>query len=154
MKEPEIIIRNAAYSDIDALVQLLKELFAIEADFSFDADKHRQGLQLMIDGCGKHKCIKVACAGRQIVGMYSAQTLISTAEGGVVAIVEDLVVQSRWRGNGIGRMLLDEITSWSNVRQLKRLQLLADSENKPALAFYRKNSWKPTQLICLRKQFR
>ena len=142
------------YSDIDALVQLLKKLFAVEADFSFDPDKHRQGLRLMIDGCGKHKCIKVAQIGGRIVGMCSAQTLISKVEGGVVAIVEDLVVQSRLRGNGIGRMLLDAIASWSCVRQLKRLQLLADSENEPALSFYRKNGWKPTQLICLRKQLR
>lgn len=142
------------YADIGALVNLLEELFAIEADFSFDADKHRQGLRLMMDGCSKHKCIKIAEIDKEIVGMCSAQTLISTAEGGVVAFVEDLVVQSQWREKGIGQMLLDAITSWSSVRQLKRLQLLADSENGPALAFYRKNGWKPTQLICLRKQFR
>jgi GNAT superfamily N-acetyltransferase len=141
------------YSDIDALVNLLKELFAIEVDFTFDADKHRLGLKLMIDGCRKHKCIKVAECDKNVIGMCSAQTHISTVEGGIAAMVEDLVVQSLWRGKGIGRMLLESIESWSNTCGLKRLQLLADSANEPALDFYKKNGWKTTQLICIRKKF-
>lgn len=142
------------YSDIDALVNLLEELFAIEADFSFDAGKHRQGLRLMIDGCGKHKCVKVAEINSDVIGMCTAQTLISTAEGGVVAFVEDLVVQNQWRKRGIGRMLLKSIEDWSSTRCLMRLQLLADSENIPALAFYMKNGWEQTQLICIRKKMK
>ena len=134
-------------------MSLLGELFAIEADFSFDADRQRQGLRLMLDGCRKHKCIKVAECDREVIGMCSAQTLISTAEGGVVALVEDLVVKNGWRGRGVGGMLLESIDAWSNSCGLKRLQLLADAENEPALAFYGKNGWERTQLICLRKRF-
>jgi len=133
-------------------VNLLDELFAIEADFSFDADKHRQGLRLMLDGCRKHQCIKVAECDQEVIGMCSAQTLISTAEGGMAAIVEDLAVKSGWRGRGIGRMLLESIEAWSSAIGLRRLQLLADSANESALAFYGKNGWKRTQLICLRKR--
>ncbi|MFZ2634634.1 MAG: GNAT family N-acetyltransferase [Desulfosalsimonadaceae bacterium] len=135
-------------------MSLLGELFAIEADFFFDVDKHRQGLTLLLDGCRKHKCLKVAEHNREIIGMCSGQTLISTAEGGVVAMVEDLVVKTGWRGKGVGRMLLESMEAWSNSCGLKRLQLLADSENDPALEFYQKNGWKVTQLICLRKRFR
>ncbi len=154
MNQKDLIIRNAEHSDIDALVILLCELFAIEVDFEFDADKHRLGLRLMIDGCRKHKCIKVAEYDNKVIGMCSAQTHISTVEGGVAAMVEDLVVHNQWRGKGIGRMLLESIESWSNVCGLKRLQLLADSANETALSFYKKNDWNPTQLICLRKKFR
>lgn len=153
-----MIIRNAVDSDIDALVSLLRDLFSIEADFTFDADKHRRGLKLLLDGCRKHKCVKVAEVntddGTEVVGMCTAQTLISTAEGGIVAMVEDLVVDSRFRGQGVGRMLMENIEVWSRMSELKRLQLLADTENKPALAFYKKNNWDPTQLICIRKKFR
>ncbi|MDO9263988.1 MAG: GNAT family N-acetyltransferase, partial [Desulfosalsimonadaceae bacterium] len=99
-----------------------------------------------------HTCIKVAECDREVIGMCSAQTMISTAEGGVVALVEDLVVKSGWRGRGVGRMLLESMDDWSNSCGLKRLQLLADAENEPALAFYKKNGWKRTQLICLRKR--
>ena len=134
-------------------MSLLGELFAIEADFSFNAEKHRQGLMLLLDGCRKHKCIKVAEHNHEVIGMCSAQTLISTAEGGVVALVEDLVVKNGWRGRGVGRMLLEDMDAWSHSCGLKRLQLLADAENEPALAFYGKNGWKRTQLICLRKRF-
>lgn len=134
-------------------MSLLGELFAIEADFSFDAEKHRQGLTLLLDGCRKHECIKVADCNHEVIGMCSAQTLISTAEGGMVALVEDLVVKNGWRGRGVGRMLLESMEAWSNSCGLKRLQLLADAENEPALAFYQKNGWECTQLICLRKRF-
>ncbi len=108
----------------------------------------------MIDGCRKHKCIQVAEYNKEVIGMCSAQTLISTAEGGIVAVVEDLVVDKRFRGLGIGRMLLESIEAWSRQSGLKRLQLLADSNNQPALHFYQQNNWQPTQLICIRKLFR
>jgi len=147
-----VTIRNAAHSDIDALVSLLRELFAVEADFFFDADKQRRGLLLMLDGCRKHRCVRVAEQDNEVIGMCSAQTLISTAEGGAVALVEDLVVKTGWRGRGVGRMLLASMEDWRRERGLKRLQLLADAENEPALAFYQNNGWKRTQLICLRKR--
>lgn len=153
MKQQDIKIRNAVHSDIEALVDLLRDLFSIEADFTFDADKHSRGLNLLLDGCRKHKCVKVAETSNQVIGMCTAQILISTAEGGVVAIVEDLVVKKGWRGKGVGRMLLEGVESWSYARKLKRLQLLADQKNEPALDFYRKHGWNSTQLICLRKIF-
>ncbi len=136
------------------LVSLLEELFAIESDFDFDAKKHRQGLRLMMDGCRKHKCIRVAEYNNRVIGMCSAQTLISTVEGRMVAMVEDFVIQKQWQGKGIGRMLLENIELWSKICGLTRLQLLADSGNTPALKFYRKNGWEPTQLICIRKRLR
>lgn len=135
-------------------MNLLRELFAIETDFSFDADKHRRGLKLMVDGCRKHKCIKVAEIKDEVIGMCSAQTLISTVEGGIVAMLEDLVVDKRFRGQGVGKMLLESIDAWSRISGIKRLQLFTDSKNKPAQAFYKKNNWDPTQLICIRKKFR
>lgn len=41
-----------------------------------------------------------------IVGMATIQTLISTAEGGRVGLVEDVVVDESFRGKGIGKLLL------------------------------------------------
>ena len=148
-----VMIRNAVLSDIEPMVGLLKQLFAIEADFIFDADKHRRGLRLLLDGCHKHKCIKVAEYDQRVVGMCSAQTLISSAEGGMVALVEDLVVDKKFRGRGIGALLMKSIEAWRNTLGLKRLQLLADCQNRPALDFYKNNGWESTRLICIRKTF-
>ena len=95
-------IRNARLEDLDTLTMLLRQLFSIEADFAVNADWQRRGLSLMLDGCLKHRCVKVAEVEGVVVGMVTAQLLISTAEGGSVALVEDMVVDSRCRGRGTG----------------------------------------------------
>jgi GNAT superfamily N-acetyltransferase len=146
-------IRDALRSDMDVMVNLLGELFSIEADFSIDKARQRRGLNLMLDGCLKHRCIKVAEVEGQVIGMCTAQTLISTAEGGIVGLVEDVVVDLQHRGQGIGRKLMESIEEWARSRGATRLQLLADRTNFPALDFYDKIGWRPTQLICLRRKW-
>jgi len=42
----------------------------------------------------------VAELDKQIVGVCTAQLLISTAEGGIVALIEDVVVDGNYRGQG------------------------------------------------------
>lgn len=148
----ELVIRDAEPSDLEALTDLLTELFSIEADFEVDPQRQRRGLARLMDGCRKHGCIKVAVVEGRVVGICSAQTLVSTAEGGIVALVEDMVVATPWRGHGIGRELMASIYRWAGLRGVTRLQLLADRTNRPALDFYAKNGWQTTQLICLRKR--
>jgi len=149
MENESIVIRNAELEDIDALVRLLEQLFSIEKDFEFDAKKHFKGLTLMLEGCGKHRAVKVAVIHDKIVGMCTAQTRISTAKGGVTAVLEDLVVDAGHRGQGIGQALLSEIDQWAQKRGITHLQLLADRDNSPAMAFYRRHDWAFTNLVCL-----
>ena len=151
MNTESIIIRYAALADLDNLVELLRDLFFIEADFIFNRKTQRRGLELMLDGGLNHKCILVAEAEGEVVGMCSAQTRISTAEGKVVAVVEDVVVSRKWRGKGIGRKLMKEIEKWGRIRNIQRFQLMADKNNAQGIAFYQKQNWVVTQLICLTK---
>lgn len=146
---PMITIRNAESSDVAQLAELLEELFAIEADFVFDRDKQVSGLKQLLDS-GKDR-VFVAESDKRIVGMCSLQTLISTAEGGPVGLLEDLIVTAEFRHQGIGEKLLAAAVDQAERQGLKRLQLLADKNNLPALTFYEKQAWRQTQLICLRK---
>ncbi len=147
---PEVRVRKAAFNDIDGLIPLLKSLFSIEADFTFNEALQRRGLMLL-EPC-ENRCVLIASSRDRIIGMASIQTLISTAEGGLSGIIEDVVVTPEWRGKGIGRILLEAIETWAHSKGLKRIQLLADSANTPALEFYRNSGWMTTQLICLRKK--
>jgi ribosomal protein S18 acetylase RimI-like enzyme len=144
-------IRNAKPGDIPQLVELLKELFSIEADFDFDQDKQSNGLNLLLNS--KKDCVLVAerLSDNKVLGMCTVQTLISTAEGGPVGLLEDLIVSADFRHLGIGAKLLVEAVNWAECQGLKRLQLLADKNNLPALNFYQKQGWNSTQLVCLRK---
>lgn len=144
-------IRRANIDDLNNLIPLLKLLFAIEADFSFDEAKQRRGLELMLERPDE-RCILVAEVNKEVVGMCTAQLVITTAEGGTAALIEDVVVKEEYRGQGIGRKMLDELEAWAWQREVKRLQLLADRSNTPALEFYSRLNWNRTQLICLHKK--
>ena len=146
-----LVIRDAGQKDIDGMLPLLEQLFAIEADFSFDPETQARGLFMMLDGCGKHRAVKLAEIEGEIIGMCTAQTRISTARGAVCATVEDLVVDRAFRGNGVGRKLLDAIQEWARKRSIPFLTLLADKNNAQGLEFYRKAAWQTTDLVCLGK---
>lgn len=148
----EFTIRKAVPGDVKTLIKLLQILFSIETDFQFDESKQGRGLQLMIAAPGR-RCIMVAEADGQVIGMCSAQLLISTAAGGTVALVEDMVVAGEYRGRGIGKHLLSAIEDWAVQQGAERLELLADRANTPALNFYEKMKWRQTHLIFLHKKY-
>ncbi len=150
MNIESIVLRNAQFIDINGMVDLLSELFQIEADFSFDAEKHAVALLLLLRD--RRSAVFVACERHMVIGMITVQRLISTAEGGNVALIEDLVVKEDYRGNGIATRLLSEVFEWAEAESVTRVQLLADKNNEAALAFYSSNQWQTTNLICLRKK--
>ena len=147
-----IRIERARGADVPALVELLAALFSIESDFSADRSKQRRGLELLLAQPDDRAVLLVArSSDGEAVGMASAQLVISTAEGAPSAWIEDVVVQHALRGQGIARLLLQELLAWAQLHGATRAQLLADNANKPALDFYRHVGWEPTQLSAWRR---
>jgi GNAT superfamily N-acetyltransferase len=143
-----IRVRTASGGDLPALVELLRVLFAIEADFRPDAERQRRGLSAMLEDPGR-RVIFVAEGDGVIIGMATGQLVVSTAEGGAACLVEDVVVAADWRGHGIGSWLVDEVSRWARRRSATRLQLVADRENEAALRFYDRHGWRRTRLVAL-----
>jgi GNAT superfamily N-acetyltransferase len=146
----DITIRSAQPGDIPRMSELLTELFSIESDFSPDKEKQVHGLGALIADPSGRTLVLVAIKGDLVIGMATVQTLISTAEGGRVGLVEDVIVDKQYRRMGIGTLLLTTIVDWSRKTRLKRLQLLADLDNQPALDFYSSHRWISTRLACMR----
>jgi GNAT superfamily N-acetyltransferase len=147
----DVLIRPARPGDLQACCVLLHMLFSLEADFDFAADRARAALSMLIEVSPDH-VVYVAQSDDLVVGMVSVQTLISTAEGGAAAVLEDLVVAEEHRGRGIASLLLEEVERWCLARDIGRIQLLADRSNHPALAFYGRRDWCTTRLIALRRR--
>ena len=145
-----IVIRPAVAADIPALGELLEVLFSLEADFRFDPVHAQRGLELMLRE--PRAAVLVADDAGVAVGMVTMQELISTAEGGRVGLVEDMVVRDDYRGRGIGRALLSGIEAEARNRDYRRVQLLADRDNWPAREFYEICGWLPTALVALRRR--
>ncbi|MBF0482109.1 MAG: GNAT family N-acetyltransferase [Desulfovibrionaceae bacterium] len=145
------LVRFATPGDLDALVGLLGELFAIEEDFSFDAGLQRRGLEMMLGG-EDGRCVFVAEVAGAVAGMVTGQALVSTAEGGLSVLVEDMVVAAAHRGRGLGGRLMAAMERWAAAHGASRLQLAADKDNAPAFEFYGRLGWEPTNLVILRKK--
>jgi len=147
----DLTLRHARPGDIPRLCDLLAELFAIESDFIPDREKQAHGLSTLIAHPPGKVLVLVAVIEGLVVGMATVQTLISTAEGGRVGLVEDVIVDQKFRSLGIGTRLFEEVVAWSKSARLKRLQLLADRDNQSALDFYSFRGLDLTRLICLRR---
>lgn len=145
-----ITIAAAGEADIPDLIELLGVLFAIEQDFRPEPEKQRRGLAALLASPTGHIAIARGPDSRA-VGMATAQLVISTAEGAPSAWVEDVVVRADWRGQGLGRALLDAVLDWARAQGAVRAQLLADLDNTPALAFYDRLGWTSTRLGARRR---
>ncbi|MEW8500013.1 MAG: hypothetical protein AB2699_16035, partial [Candidatus Thiodiazotropha taylori] len=76
-------ISSMQRSDIDKMVDLLRQLFSIEADFNVDPDKQRRGLELLQESEAAEIFV-VRSARQEVVAMATLQLVVSTAEGGLV----------------------------------------------------------------------
>jgi GNAT superfamily N-acetyltransferase len=142
-------VRPACTDDFTGMIRLLQESSAIEAKFEFDREKQRRGLQLLLES--PSASIWVAERRGRVVGMVTVQLVVSTAEGRFSGVVEDLFVSSAYRRRGIGKALLKAAVQWAHSGGAARVQLLADGHNVPALIFYRKQDWKQTSMMAIRR---
>src|SRR6266705_1501098 len=100
-----IVIEPATEADLDELSQMLGELFAQESDFRPDKDKQLRGLRLIFEQPSRGRVFVLRCDGA-IVGMINLLFTFSTAEGGFVMLLADLVVHTEYQDKGYGSRLL------------------------------------------------
>jgi len=147
----KITYDEAKSTDVAELVHLLSVLFSIERDFNPDISKQQKGLQLILE----NKATAIIQVARnktgKVIGMVSAQLVISTAEGASSAWVEDMVIDATYRGQGIGKQLLENVGVWAKNKGATRAQLLVDIENIDAIGYYAHLHWETTQLQARRK---
>jgi GNAT superfamily N-acetyltransferase len=136
-------------ADIPQLCGLLTLLFTLEADFTPDAERQSRGLRLIIERpeIGRICC---ACDGDNIIGMVSILFTISTAEGGLAAWLEDMVMHPKWRGKGIGERLLNEAVKEARAAGCTRITLLTDATNDSAIRIYQRAGFARSQMVPLR----
>ena len=121
----EVVIEPAIAEDLDELSGLLGELFSEESDFRPDKRKQLRGLQLIFEQPNRGR-VFVLRSDRAIVGMINLLITISTAEGGFVLLLEDLVIHREHRGHGYGTMLLEYAIEFAKQKNFLRITLLTD----------------------------
>src|SRR5918911_2835766 len=111
----EVVIEPAVFEDLDELSDLLGELFEIESDFRPDKQKQLRGLRLIFEEPNRGR-VFVLRRDRSIVGMINLLFTISTAEGGFVILLEDLVIHQQFQGHGYGAKLLQHAIEFAKQK--------------------------------------
>ena len=139
----------ATREELPQLVALLGMLFSQEAEFTPDDAKQARALEKILsdESVGT---IHVAREAGKVIAMASLLYSISTAEGGLAATFEDLVVLPGYRGKGIGAALLRHVVAEARRHGVLRITLLTDRQNKRAQALYRKVGFADSTMKAMR----
>lgn len=149
MNKPSIHI--ATSQDIHELAQLLKYLFEQEQEFDSDTQKQSKGLKMIIKEPEKGFILMAKVNGK-IAGMVSIQYLISTAEGGNVALLEDMIVRPEYQKMGIGSILIEKAIHRCKESGCSRISLLTDFDNEKAIQFYKSHGFRSSPMVPFRLQ--
>ncbi len=128
-------IREADAGDLEALAALLAEIMAHHGAQPPPDRALRDTLQAVL--ASPTHLYLVAEAGGTIIGACSLIISVSTWSAGLVCEVQDVIVRSRDRDSGVGRILLEAASAVAADRGCKRLFLYAEPFNLGAHAFYR-----------------
>lgn len=132
-----------------ALCELLGNLFSQEVEFRPDPAKQAAGLRTILADPEVGR-ILVLRNGTAVIGMVGLLFVPSTALGGRVAILEDLIVHPNHRGGGSGSRLLEAAVELARSAGCLRITLLTDSDNEAVQRFYLRNGFSPSAMLPMR----
>jgi GNAT superfamily N-acetyltransferase len=147
---PDLRIQPATLEDLPLLAELLGDLFSQETDFHPDMDKQMRGLRLILEQPNRGR-IFVLRNNLRIIGMINLLFTISTAEGGFVVLLEDLVVHADHRGQGHGSRLLEHAIGFAREKNFLRLTLLTQRGDGRLVEFYRKHGFVESEMVTMRR---
>jgi len=147
-----LLIEPATLDDLPQLADLLYDLFSQEADFVPNRDKQIRGLRLILEQPNRGR-IFVLRNGARIIGMINLLITISTAEGGFVLILEDLIVHSDHRGMGFGGRLLEHALAYAREKGFLRITLLTDKKESRPREFYEQHGFQQSGMVPMRYYF-
>ncbi len=145
-------IEAAMPEDLPQLVELLSALFEEEEDFVPDPRKQEHGVRMILEQPNRGR-IFVLRTDHMAVGMANLLFTISTAEGGPVVLLEDVIVHPQHRGQGYGGRLLRHVIDFSREKGFKRITLLTDRISAESQSFFQQHGFKFSSMIPMRLVF-
>jgi GNAT superfamily N-acetyltransferase len=145
-----VTVRAATAADLPAMISLLAHLFGQEVEFAPDGAAQRRGLILILDNPSAGRLLVAERQGR-VIGMVNVLYSVSTALGGPVAILEDMIVAPDARSGGYGRTLLDAAIQWARKDGALRITLLTDADNQGAQRFYERAGFTKSDMVTMRR---
>jgi GNAT superfamily N-acetyltransferase len=139
-KRPDVTVREATLSDLDALVPLFdayRQFYRKPADLALARRFLEERLQR------KESVILVALqADGSAVGFIQLFPSFSSASAARIFILNDLFVVPAVRRSGVGSLLLRAAASFARTAGAVRLTLSTEITNETAQALYETDGWK------------
>jgi GNAT superfamily N-acetyltransferase len=145
-------LEPATIEDLPQLVELLGSLFSVEADFAPDKSKQEHGLRLILEQPNRGR-IFVVRTDYKVIGMVNLLFTISTAEGGLVVLMEDVIVHPQHRRQGYGSQLLLHAIQFAKDKHFRRITLLTDKISAESQAFFARHGFSFSSMIPMRLVF-
>jgi GNAT superfamily N-acetyltransferase len=145
-------ISLANLHDIPELIRLLTVLFSQDIEFEPNREKQHNGLHQIIIHPEIGDILVLKGDGK-IIGMVSLLYSVSTALGGKVVILEDMVIDPSCRNKGLGSELLKSAIAFAKERNCLRITLLTDFDNETAIHFYENFNFLKSSMIPMRLVF-
>lgn len=143
-------VEPATIEDLSALTELVMDLMARSDDFTPDRELQERGLELILEQPSRGRIFVVRNQDR-IFGMVNLLFTISTARGGFVILMEDVVIHPDHRGQGFGRMLVDYVIDYAKKKGFKRITLLTDKIGADSQEFFKKLGFDYSHMIPMRR---
>lgn len=144
-------VTEASLDDIPQLCDLLALLFTQEAEFAPDRTRQAAGLREIITHPEVGRIV-ILREGETVIAMANLLFTISTALGGRVALLEDVIVRPDYRGGGMGTQLLQAAVEIARSAGCLRITLLTDCANAAAQRFYQRHGFEPSVMLPMRLQ--
>ena len=135
-----IVVRESTLNDMPQVLELIKELAVFE--------KSPNAVEVTVEtlvkeGFGEHPLFTcfVAEVANDIVGMALVYYRFSTWKGRSIQL-EDLIVNEKMRGTGIGKELYTRVIQFAAEKKVKRIEWAVLDWNVDAIKFYERSGAK------------
>lgn len=142
-------IEPATLDDLPRLVDLTMALFELEEDFTPDRAKQERGLRSILEQPSRGR-IFVARTDYELLGMVNVLFTISTAMGGFVILLEDVIIHPDFRGQGYGTKLVEYVIDFAKRKDFKRITLLTDKISEESQRFFERLGFRHSSMIPMR----
>ncbi len=143
-------VEPSTIEDLPILTDLLTNLFLGSSDFTPDRVLQERGLRLILEQPNRGRIFVVRNKDK-IFGMINVLFTLSTACGGFVILMEDVIIHQDHRGQGYGAMLVAYVVEFATRKHFKRITLLTDRLSSESQKFFEKQGFEHSQMIPMRR---
>lgn len=129
-----VVIRTAQMRDADDIVRLTAEL-----GYAITSDEACVRLQRIFQRSDQR--FFVAARDGEAIGWLHA-AIVEYFESGACAVINGLVVDSRCRGEGIGRLLLQQAEQWAQDAGVGIVRVWSSDQRQRAHRFYEREGYR------------